>query len=155
MESLWWIQLDFNTPKSPENAFSEIFTYLKLVLKYYNFAIFQQILCKTYEKSLQKQAVNMDLQCILCIAYSSYAVKTPKDEIPYDSILEFLQKIENLDMSPSKREISRSNGRMGDNLSKPENTVQNGTVGTYAASNRWKGFQNIHFHKNYTFRTEN
>ena len=37
--------LDFSTPKSTENVFSGIFTYLKLVLKYYNFAIFQHILC--------------------------------------------------------------------------------------------------------------
>ena len=63
--------LDFSTPKSPENAFSGIFTYLKSVLKYYNFAIFQQMLCKTSDESLQKQAVKMDLQCILCIANSS------------------------------------------------------------------------------------
>ena len=77
--------LDFSTPKSLENAFSGIFTYLKLVLKYYKFAIFQHILCKTYDKSLQKQAVNMDLQCILCIANSSYAVKAPKDEVTCDT----------------------------------------------------------------------
>ena len=60
--------LDFSTPKSPEVAFSGIFTYLKLVKKYYNFAIFQNILCKTYDESLQKQAVDMARQCILCIA---------------------------------------------------------------------------------------
>ena len=53
--------LDFSSPKNPENAFSGIFTYLKLVLKYHNFAIFQHILCKIYDESLQKQAVNMDL----------------------------------------------------------------------------------------------
>ena len=47
--------LNFSTPKSPENAFSGIFTYLKSVLKYYNFAIFQHMLCKTYDESLQKQ----------------------------------------------------------------------------------------------------
>ena len=34
--------------------------------------------------------------------------------------MEFLQKIENLDRFPSKREISRSNVRTGDNLSKRE-----------------------------------
>ena len=73
--------LNFSTPKSLKNAFSGIFTYLKLVLKYYSFAIFQHILCKAYDESLQKQAVNMDLQCILCIANSSYAVKTPKDDV--------------------------------------------------------------------------
>ena len=53
--------LDFSTPKSPEDAFSGIFTHLKLVLKNYNFAIFQHILYKTYDESLQKQAVNMDI----------------------------------------------------------------------------------------------
>ena len=47
-------------------------------------------------------------------------------------ILEFLQKIENLDMFPSKREILRSNRRTGDNLSKWEYPVQNGRVETYA-----------------------
>ena len=73
--------LDFSTPKSSENAFSRIFTYLKSVLKYYNFATFHHMLCKTYDESLQKQAVNIDLQCILLIANSSYAVKTPKDEV--------------------------------------------------------------------------
>ena len=45
-------------------------------------------------------------------------------------ILEFLQKIENLDMFSSKREISRSNPRTGDNLSKRDSPVQKGRVGT-------------------------
>ena len=36
----------------------------------------------------------MDVQCILGNANSSYTVKTPKDEV---YILEFSQKIENLD----------------------------------------------------------
>ena len=63
--------------------------YLKLVLKYYNFAIFQHILCKTYNESLQKQAINMDLQCIFCIANSSYAVKTPKGEVICDTYWNF------------------------------------------------------------------
>ena len=44
---------------------------------------------------------------------------------------EFLQKIENLDMFRSKREISRLNGRTGDNFSKWESPVQNLRVGTY------------------------
>ena len=56
-------------------------TYLKLVYKYYNFVIFQHMLCKTYDESLQKQVFNMDLQCILCIANSSYAVRKPKDKV--------------------------------------------------------------------------
>ena len=45
--------------------------------------------------------------------------------------MKFLQKIEDFDMFPSKQDISRSNGRMGDNLSKRETPVQNGRVGTY------------------------
>ena len=57
----------------------------------------------------------MDLKCILFIANSNYVVKTPKDDLPY--ILQFLQKMENFDMFPSKREISGSTGRTGDNLS--------------------------------------
>ena len=35
-------------------------------------------------------------------------------------------------MLPPKREISRSNGRRGDNLSKRESPVLNGRVGRYA-----------------------
>ena len=46
-------------------------------------------------------------------------------------MLEFLQKIENLDMFLSKLEISSSNGRTGDNLSKRESPLQNGRVGAY------------------------
>ena len=38
--------LHITTPKNPENAFSGIFTYLKLVKKYYFFAIFQRITAK-------------------------------------------------------------------------------------------------------------
>ena len=45
--------------------------------------------CKTYDESLQKQAVNMDLQCILYIANSSYPVKTPKDEVTCDTYWNF------------------------------------------------------------------
>ena len=37
-------------------------------------------------------------------------------------------------MFASEREISRSNGRTGDNLPKRESTVQNGRVGTYEYS---------------------
>ena len=49
------------------------------------------MLCKTFDKPLQKQAVNMDLQCILRIANSSYAVKTPKDEVTCDTYWNFLE----------------------------------------------------------------
>ena len=107
--------LNFSTPKSPENAFSGILYY---------FAIFQDILCKTYQESLQKQAVNMDLQCILCIANSICAIKTPKDDVTCDTYWKFY-------MFPSKREILRSYGKTGDNFSKWESPVQNGRVGTY------------------------
>ena len=42
-------------------------------------------------------------------------------------------KNSNLDMfSSKKREMLRSNGRMGDNLSKRKSPVQNGRVRTYA-----------------------
>ena len=61
----------------------------------------------------------MDLQCILCIANSCYAFKTPTDKGYFvfwcfncDIYWNFL------DMFPSKWEISRSNGRTGDNLFK-------------------------------------
>ena len=93
--------------------------------------IFQHILCKTYDESLQKQVANMHLQCILCIANSSYAVKTPKDEVTCGTYWNFYKQIENFNMFPSKREISRSNGRTADNLSTRESPVQNGTVVTY------------------------
>ena len=59
--------LDFSTTKSPENAFSGIFTYLKLVLKYCNLAIFQHILCKTYDESLQKHVKIFSLICSVFI----------------------------------------------------------------------------------------
>ena len=84
--------LVFSTPKSLENAFSGIFTYLKLVLKYYNFAIFH-ILCKTYDELLQKQGVNMDLQCILCLTNSSYKVKLPKSKVTCDTYGNFYKKL--------------------------------------------------------------
>ena len=58
--------LDFSTPKSLENKFSGIFTYLKLVLKYYKFTIFQHILCKTNDESLQKEA---ELNFVLLLTY--------------------------------------------------------------------------------------
>ena len=40
--------------------------------------------------------------------------------------------MENLDRFPSNREISISNRRTGDNLSKWESPVQSGKIGTYA-----------------------
>ena len=117
--------LDFSTPKSLENALSGTFTHLKLVKKYYNFAIFQHILCKIYDKSLQKQAVNMDLQCILCIVNSSYAIKTPKDEGYFvfwcfncDTYWNFYKKLKIWTCFPQ-------NGRFRDQTGGRETTPQN------------------------------
>ena len=61
-------------------------------------------------------ASNMDLQCILCIVNSRSAVKTPKDEVTCNTCWDFYKKLKILTF-PSKRDISRSNVRMGDNLS--------------------------------------
>ena len=113
--------LDFSTPKSRESAFSGIFMHLKLVSKHYNFAIFQHILCKTYNESLQKQAVNMDLQCILCIANSSYAVKTPKDEVTCNTYWNFYKKLKIWTCFPQ-------NGRFRDQTGGRETTSQNGSL---------------------------
>ena len=81
----------------------------------------------------------MDLQCVLCIANSSYTIKTPKDDGYFifwcfncDKYWNFYKKIENLDMLPLKREISRSNGRMGDNVLKQKSPDQNRRVRIYA-----------------------
>ena len=73
----------------------------------------------------------MDLQCILCIVNSSYAVKTLKDEVTCNTYWNLYKKLKNLDMFPPKWEILRSNKRTGDNLSKQESPVQNRRVGIY------------------------
>ena len=105
--------LDFSTPKSPENASSGIFMYLKLVWKYYSFAVFKPILCKTYDESLQKQAVHMDLQCVIYIASSSYAVKTPKDEGTWHTYWNFYKnwKIGHVSLKTGDFENKREDGR--------------------------------------------
>ena len=110
--------LDFSTPQSPKNAFSGIFTYLKLVLKYYNFATCQHILCKTYDKLLQKQAVNLNLKCIFCIANSSYAVKIPKDEVTCNTYWDFYKKLKIWTCFPQNR-------RFWDQTGGQETTSQN------------------------------
>ena len=51
------------------------------------------MLCKIYDESLQKQVVNVDQQCILCISNSSYTVKTPKDEVTCSPYWKFLKKL--------------------------------------------------------------
>ena len=100
-----------------------IFTDLKLVFKYYNVAIFQHILCKNYDKSLKKQS---EFQLI-----RGENTKR-RGNLRYIHIGIFTIKTRNLDMLPSKWEISRSNGRRWDNISKRESSFQNGRVGTYA-----------------------
>ena len=69
--------------------------------------------CKTYNESLQKQAVNMDVQCILCIANSSYAVKTPKDEVTCDTYWNFYKnwKLRYTSLKTGDFEIKREDGR--------------------------------------------
>ena len=41
------------------------------------------------------------LKCILCIANSSYAVKTPTDEVTCDSCWNFYKKLKIWDMFPT------------------------------------------------------
>ena len=121
-----WCPHTFETPLG-------MFTYLKSVLKYYNFAIFQHIFCKTYNELLQNQAVNMDLKCILYIADSSYAVKTPKDKVTCDKYWNFEKKLKICRCFPQ-------NGRFQDQTGGWETTSQNGRIGMYVmlASKREK-----------------
>ena len=77
--------------------------------------------CKTYDESLQKQAVNMDLQCILCIANSSYAVKTPKDEVTCYTYWNFYKKLKIWT-------CFLQNGRFRDQTGGRETTSQNGSL---------------------------
>ena len=80
------------------------------------------MLCKTYDESLQKQAVNMNLQYILCIANSSYAVKTPKDEVTCDTYYcNFYKKLKIWTCFPQ-------NGRFRDQTGGQERTSQNGSL---------------------------
>ena len=58
-------------------------------------------------------------------------------------------------MFPSKREISRSNRRMGDNLSKWESPVQNRRVETYATTtpqHHWSNCSNWGYWSNFPTR---
>ena len=67
---------------------------------------------------MQKQAVNMDLQCTLCIANSSYAVKTPKGEVTCDTYWSFYKKWKIWICIPQ-------NGRFRDQTGGRETTFQN------------------------------
>ena len=125
--------MDFSTPKSLENVFSGIFTYLKLVLKHYNFAIY--LLCKTYDESLQKQTVDMDLRHILCIVNSSYTVKTPKEEVSWTHIAIFTKywKFGIVSLKMGEFEIKQETTSQ-----KQESPIQNRKVGTNASGSRAK-----------------
>ena len=62
----------------------------------------------------------MDLQCILYIADSSYAVKTPKDEVTCDTYWNFYKKLKIWTCFPQ-------NGRFRDQKEGRETTSQNGS----------------------------
>ena len=63
----------------------------------------------------------MDLQCISCIANSSYAVKTPKDEVTSDTYWNFYKKLKIWTCFPQ-------NGRFRDQTEGRETTSQNGSL---------------------------
>ena len=58
-------------------------------------------------------AVNMDLQCIICIANSNYAVKTSKDEVTCDTYWNFYKKwkLGHVSLKTGDFEIKRKDGR--------------------------------------------
>ena len=60
----------------------------------------------------------MDLQCIICIANSSYAVKTPKDKVTCDTYWNFYKKIKIWTCFPQ-------NKRFQDQIRGYETTPQN------------------------------
>ena len=82
---------------------------------------FSIILCKTYDESLQKQAVNMDLRCILCTVNSSHAVKTQKDEVTCDTYWNFFKKLKIWT-------CFAQNGRFRDQTGGRDTTSQNGSL---------------------------
>ena len=63
----------------------------------------------------------MDLQCILCIANSSYAVKTSKDKVTCDTYWNFYKKLKIWTCFPQ-------NGRFQDQMGEWETTSQNGSL---------------------------
>ena len=63
----------------------------------------------------------MDLQCILYIADSSYAVKTPKDEVTCDTYWNFYKKLKIWTCFPQ-------NERFRDQTGGRETTSQNGSL---------------------------
>ena len=63
----------------------------------------------------------MDLQCIVCIANSSYAVKTPKDEVTCDTYWNFYKTMKIWTCLPQ-------NGRFRDQTRGQETTSQNGSL---------------------------
>ena len=77
----------------------------------------------------------MDLQCILCIANSSYVVKTPKDEVTCNTYWNFYKDLKIWTCFPQ-------NGRFQNQTGGQETTSQNGRVGTYGFMLRK---ENLHF----------
>ena len=63
----------------------------------------------------------MDLQCILCIANSSYTVKTPKHEVTFNTYWNFYKKLKILTCFPQ-------NSRFRDQTGEREITSQNGSL---------------------------
>ena len=63
----------------------------------------------------------MDLQCILCIANSSYTVKTPKDEATWDIYWNFYKQMKIGTCCPQ-------NGRFRDQTGGRETASQNGSL---------------------------
>ena len=63
----------------------------------------------------------MDLQCILCIANSSYVVKTPKDKVICNTYWDFYKKLKILTCFPQ-------DGRFRDQTGGREITSQNGSL---------------------------
>ena len=74
--------------------------------------------CATDNMDLQCSAVNMDL---LYIANSSYAVKTPKDEVTCDTYWNFHKKLKIWTYFPK-------NGRYRDQTGGRKTTCQNGSL---------------------------
>ena len=63
----------------------------------------------------------MDLQCIICIANSGYAVKTLKDEVTCDTYWNFYKKLKIWTCFPQNERFRDQTGRW-------ETTSQNGSL---------------------------
>ena len=63
----------------------------------------------------------MNLHCILCIANSSYIVKTPKDKVTCNTYWNFYKKLKIWSCFPQNR-------RFSDKIEGQETTSQNGSL---------------------------